>query len=174
VTPAPGGLQLNRDRDLAGRRWHPWFRRGLLALVALLPLLALTNLFGQHPETSIAKGDVAELEVYAPGQIRGGDMFEVRIHIHARETLSKPALVLNSGWFEQVTLNGVAPQSSTESGQGDQVAYHYDRIDAGKSMTVWIYFQVNPTDVGRREASILLRDGSETVASIHKTITVFP
>jgi hypothetical protein len=136
--------------------------------------LALANLFGQHPDTSTVDTPAAKLVVYAPKSLRGGDMFEVRVRIVAHESLQKPTLVLDPGWFEQITLNGIAPQPSDESGHGDQVLYHYSPLDAGKSMTVWIYYQINPTNVGHRSAGISLTDGAQTIASIPRNITVFP
>jgi hypothetical protein len=50
----PDGLNVERNRDLSGRARHPQFRRALLCLVAMLPLLALLNVFGQRPTVSSA------------------------------------------------------------------------------------------------------------------------
>jgi hypothetical protein len=50
----PDGLTLERNRDLRGRSGHAWYRRALLCLIAVLPILALLNVFGQHPTVSSA------------------------------------------------------------------------------------------------------------------------
>jgi hypothetical protein len=46
---APDLIVLARDRDLAGREWEAWVRRGLFALVCAVALLALLNVFGRRP-----------------------------------------------------------------------------------------------------------------------------
>src|SRR5213078_2810893 len=43
---APDEIDLGRDRDLRGRDKDLWIRRSLFALIALIPLLALFNVFG--------------------------------------------------------------------------------------------------------------------------------
>jgi hypothetical protein len=35
-------------------------------------------------------------------------------------------------------------------------------------------FQVNPTNVGHRTADVTLYDGGTKLATIHRTVTVFP
>jgi uncharacterized membrane protein YcaP (DUF421 family) len=47
----PDAIVLKRDRDLEGRQLDIWIRRGLMGLVAAVPLLALFNVFGQRPDT---------------------------------------------------------------------------------------------------------------------------
>jgi len=49
VADIPDTIVLRRHRDLQGRRNDVWFRRGLLALTAAIPILALFNVFGQRP-----------------------------------------------------------------------------------------------------------------------------
>lgn len=39
---------------------------------------------------------------------------------------------------------------------------------------LFIYFQVNPTNVGHRSQSVELRDGDERLAVVHRSITIFP
>jgi hypothetical protein len=66
------GLTLERNRDLQGRSGHVWYRRGLLCLVAMLPILTLLNVFGQRPSTTSAHGLAADLAVTAPARLRKG------------------------------------------------------------------------------------------------------
>jgi hypothetical protein len=44
-------VERNLDRVAAGRVWD---RRALLSLIAVLSVLALLNVFGQHPTVSTA------------------------------------------------------------------------------------------------------------------------
>src|SRR5437773_961957 len=66
VAEAPDGIVLRRHRDLDGRGWHLWVRRGLLAALALFVVLALLNVFGQRPSGAQKTVDAATLKVYAP------------------------------------------------------------------------------------------------------------
>ena len=59
----PDAIDLGRDRDLRGRRKDVWIRRSLMALVAVVPILGLFNLFGQRPTTSKAAVPAATLSV---------------------------------------------------------------------------------------------------------------
>ena len=171
---APGNLTLSRHRELDGRAWHPWVRRGLLTLLAAIPVLALLNVFGQHPTTSATGAGAASMSVYAPARIRSGDVFEARVRIAARRAIDKPSLVLESGWFEQTTLNAVVPEPTNESSNGGSVSLEYDRLAAGDEMTVWVHLQVNPTNVGSHDATIRLADGDRTLLTVPRTLTVFP
>src|SRR5207248_3294407 len=72
MSPAPETLTLTEHRDRRGRRWQEWARRGAMLAVALVPLLALLNVFGQRPETSSAATGTARLQVYAPARARSG------------------------------------------------------------------------------------------------------
>jgi hypothetical protein len=35
-------------------------------------------------------------------------------------------------------------------------------------------FQVNPTNVGRRQQSVELMDGNTSLLSFHRTVTIYP
>jgi hypothetical protein len=89
----PDGLTLERNRDLHRRSGHVWYRRALLALVAVLPVLALLNVFGQHPTTTSAHTLTADLAVTAPARLRSGLIFQVRVQVTARQDIAKPQLV---------------------------------------------------------------------------------
>jgi hypothetical protein len=82
----PEAIDLARDRDLRGRDKGLWIRRALLTLIALVPLLALFNVFGQRPTTAKATAPAATLSVYAPTKLRGGLLWEARFHITAHRS----------------------------------------------------------------------------------------
>jgi hypothetical protein len=50
----------------------------------------------------------------------------------------------------------------------------YDKLQAGQSLAVWLYFQVNPTNVGSHKEDISLYDGSTPLTRIRRSVTVFP
>jgi hypothetical protein len=174
IDGAPGSLTITRNQDLSGRGRHPVYRRALLALVGVLPVLALLNVFGQDPATSHADSPAASLNVTAPSRLRGGLLFQVRVEVMAHRTLGQPQVVMSRGWWEEMSVNSVEPQPSTESSSNGAVTLSYDKLQAGQSLVVWLYFQVNPTNVGKHTEDIALYDGQHRLARIHRSVTVFP
>jgi hypothetical protein len=50
----------------------------------------------------------------------------------------------------------------------------YGKLHAGHTLSVWMYFQANPTNVGKRTEDVELDDGSKAIAHIHRSLTIFP
>jgi hypothetical protein len=170
----PDGIVLNRHRDLDGRDNHPAIRRTLLALVAVLLVLGLVNLFGQRPSTSRAATPAAVLSVYAPSHVRGGLLYTARFHVTARADVKKALLVLDPGWFEGMQVNSIVPQPVQDASRNGRTVFDLGHIAEGHSSILWIQFQVNPTNVGRRSQNIELDDGPNVISTIHRSITVYP
>jgi hypothetical protein len=170
----PDGIVLRRHRDLDGRGYHPWFRRGILLLIAVFALVALLNVFGQRPDTSRAGTPAAILSVYSPSRARGGLLYTARFHVTALTNLRKVTLVLDPGWFEGMQVNSIIPQPVDESSQNGRVAFDLGHLPKGGSYILWIQFQVNPTNVGSRSQNVELFDGPSRLLSIHRSITLFP
>jgi hypothetical protein len=171
---APDVIDLGRHEKLEGRAWHVWLRRGLLAALALIPVLALLNVFGQRPQVDRASNAAAELEVNAPHRVRGGLLFMGRFTIEARQTLRSPALVLDPGWLEGMQINTVTPAPETEESRDGRVVYRYDTIPAGSTVVVYAEFQVNPTNVGHRSQSVSLEAAGAPALTVHRSVTVLP
>ena len=146
----------------------------LLCAVAVLPLLALLNVFGQHPTTSSASSGAASMNVTAPSRLRSGLIFQVRIQVSAHRDIKDLKIVLSKGWWESVSVNSIVPEPTEASSEEGSVALSYGSLPAGKQHVSWIYFQVNPTDVAKRSETIELRDGSTPLLTIHRSITIFP
>ena len=47
-------------------------------------------------------------------------------------------------------------------------------LGAGHKLVVWLQFQVNPTNVGRRSQDVELYDDTTLLATADRTVTVFP
>ena len=47
-------------------------------------------------------------------------------------------------------------------------------MPAGRRLTVYFQFQLDPTTVGRRRQDVVLRDGTREVTAVRRTVTVFP
>ena len=50
----------------------------------------------------------------------------------------------------------------------------YPPLGAGSSRVVWIYFQVNPTNRGTRSQDVVLADGSRQLATVRRSVVVWP
>jgi hypothetical protein len=174
VADIPDTIVLKRDRDLEGRAWEIWVRRGLFLLLPVVALLGLLNLFGQRPSTSAAAAGGATLKVYAPARVRGGLIYEARFRINARRDLKQATLVLSPGWLESMTLNTMEPSPVDEASDNGRLSLDLGHIPAGGSYLLFMQFQTNPTNVGHRDASVTLKDGNQTLLRLHRTVTIFP
>jgi hypothetical protein len=170
----PDGLTVERNVRLGGRVGHVWYRRVLLCLIAVLPVLALLNVFGQHPTVTTAKAPAADLKITAPARLRSGLIFQVRAQVTARRTIAKPQLVFSPGWWESMSVNSMEPDPSSQSSRNGSVVLTYDKLPAGHTLIVWIYFQANPTNVGKRTENVELDNGPTAIAHIHRSLTIFP
>jgi hypothetical protein len=174
VAQLPDGITLQRNRDLEGWTYSPWVRRALLCAIAVLPLLALLGFFGQKPSTSSAASSVASMSVTAPDRLRSGLIFQVRVRVVAEQEIKQLQIVFDRGWWNSMSVNSIAPEPSNETSHNGQVVLAYGNLPAGQSLICWIYFQVNPTNVGNRREDVELLDGSTPLLHIHRSLTVFP
>jgi hypothetical protein len=170
----PDGLTLERNGDLHGRSGHVWYRRALLCLVAVLPVLALLNVFGQRPTTTSAHTPTADLAVTAPARLRSGLIFQVRVQVTARQNIEKPQLVFDPGWWNSMSENSMEPNPSSQTNLDGRVVLSYNTLTAGHKLIVWLYFQVNPTNVGKRREDVELDNGSTAITRVHRSLTIFP
>jgi len=174
VAEIPSEIVLKRDRDLEGRAWQIWARRGLFALLPLVTLLALLDLFGQRPSSQTTSAAAADFTVYAPERVRSGVLFQARFRITAKSELKKAILVLDPGWFESMSVNSIQPQPTNQGSADGKMTLELGHIPAGEAYVLYIYFQVNPTNVGHRSQSVELLDGNERIAVVDRSITIFP
>ena len=171
----PDSIVLRRHRDLEGRRKDVWFRRGLLALVAVIPVLGLFNVFGQRPSRSTLATSAARLQVYAPTDVRGGDLYEGRFRISARRELKNAILVLDPGWAEGMSINTIEPGPLGEASRDGQLELTLGHIPQGQSYLLFMQFQVLPTNVAwRRPQNVELFDGGTHLLTIKRSVTVYP
>jgi hypothetical protein len=172
----PDGLSVERNRDYEGRfrRRAPWLRAVLLACVTAIPVLALLNVFGQRPSTTSAASPAASLSVTAPSRLRGGLMFQALVRVRPRREIHHLQLVFDQGWWESITVNSIEPEPESENSRGGTVVLEYGSWPAGKELVSRLNFQVNPTNVGTGSQDLALQDSGVTLASVHRSVTVFP
>jgi hypothetical protein len=175
VADVPDTLVLERNRDLAGLRRHPWPRWLILGAVALFALLGLLNVFGQRPVTTRDSAPAASLALYAPTHLRGGLLFSARFHIVAHRELKKATLVLDPGWLEGMAVNTMEPSPLGEASANGRLSLDLGHIAAGASYILFLQMQVNPTNIAwRRSQNVVLTDGSTPILRIHRTVNIFP
>ena len=175
MADVPDALVLKRNRDLEGRRFDIWVRRGLLALIAAIPVVALFNLFGQRPSTSTVVSPAASLKIYAPSHLRGGLLYEARFHVTARQDIKDAYLVLGPGWAEGMQMNTIEPSPVSEASNNGRLSLELGHIPAGQSHILFMEFQVNPTNIalGRRQ-TVWLTDGKTRLLTFERRLTIFP
>jgi hypothetical protein len=175
VTSAPETLTLKRHRDLDRlQRSGIVVRRVGYAVLAIIAVLGLLNVFGQRPSTATADVTAARFQLYAPSHLRGGLLYMARFRITAKEDLKNATLVLDPGWAESITINTIEPSPTEETSDNGRLSLALGRLAAGKSFLLFMQFQVNPTNIGRRSQNVELRDGDTHIATIRRTVTVFP
>ena len=170
----PDSIVLRRDRDLGPRRNDIWVRRGLFALICVVPVLALLNVFGQRPERSTGTAPAAQLTVSAPSRVRGGLLYQARFVITAKQKLTQASLVLDRGWLDGLTINTIEPSPVSESSKDGKLALDLGPISPGHSYLFALDYQVNPTTVGRQDQALTLYDGNRALITLHRTLTIFP
>jgi hypothetical protein len=174
MADVPDQLALERHRDLVGRERRPVARWVLLGLLGLFALAGLANVFGQRPDTQVVETQAARLKIYSPTKLRGGVYYETRFHIDALEEIREATLVLDPGWMEGMTLNSSVPAPVGEASRDGRIAFELGHIPEGQSHLLFLQFQVNPTNIGRRSADVDLTDGERLLAHVDRTVTIYP
>ena len=169
----PQFLTFKHNRDHP-ERMELALRRIFFSLLALVALAALLNVFGQRPTESLAAASVADLHVFAPEDIRGGLYYEGRITVEAKQEIDHATLVLDAAWTEQMQLNTIEPSPIGESSRDGKLALDFGHLDAGRKLVVFLQYQVNPTNTGRRSQDVELFDGETLLAEVNRTLTVYP
>jgi hypothetical protein len=174
VVDVPDTIDLERHRDLAGRSFSRPVRWVLIGLTSVVLVLGLLNVFGQRPDTLFADSTKAKLEVYAPAHLRGGLLYEARFTISAHEKLSHAVLLLSPGWAESQQMNTIEPSPVAQGSRDGDLYFTLGTVPKGQVYRLFLEFQVNPTNVGRRRADVALYDGNTRLLAVHRTITVYP
>lgn len=170
----PDGIVLARHRDLKGRGWHPWVRRGLVGVVALVALLALFGFVGQSTSTTRSETSAATLSVEAPDGVRGGLLYQARFTVLAHQELKHATLVLNEKWIDGLTVNTIEPSPVNEASRDGKLALELGHLAAGARHVLYVDYQVNPTTIGSRTLEAELNDGEQLVASLSRSLRIWP
>jgi hypothetical protein len=173
VAELPQYLTVEGNRD-AAETYELAGRRLFFALVAAAGLVAVLNVFGQRPEATTVSADAARLEVFAPTALRGGLYYEGRVTVEPRREIAKTTLVFDSGWTEQMQINTIEPSPVGEASRDGKLTLDFGHLGRGDKLVLYLQFQVNPTNVGRRSQDVRLYDDTTLLAMSNRTVTVFP
>ena len=174
ASTAPQGIRLGRDRDMKGRDWHRWVRWALLGLLGGFVALAAFNVFGQRPSSKTVESPEASLKVYSPTRVRGGLLWEARFTVRANEDVKDAQLVLSQGWLEGQSINTIEPSPVGQASRNGSLSLDLGHIRKGERYELYMQFQTNPTNIGRRDADVQLQDGPKLLLSVHRDLWVFP
>jgi hypothetical protein len=170
----PDGLSLEKHRELSGPGFNRPVRWVVLGLLVAFLLLGVFNLFGQRPSDTTVDTAKAKLELYAPSRLRGGLLYEARFTITAHQDVKRALLRFSPGWNEGQQLNTIEPSPIGQASRDGDMLLTLGHIPAGQKFRLFMQFQVNPTNIGHRAANVILYDGGERLATIYRTVTVFP
>ena len=151
-----------------------WTRRAVLCVLGVVVLLALLGRFGQPTKATTARGPAATMTLSAPETVRGGLFFQSLLEVRAQAAIEHPRLVLDDGWLEGMQVNSIEPAPVGEASRDGRVVLSYDALAAGDVLRVWLQFEVNPTNVGRRSYAVELDDAERPVTRMARQITVLP
>jgi hypothetical protein len=160
--------------DERGQRVGLIARRVVMTLFAAIALVALLGFFGQRATSSTAAGSGVTLKLEAPETVRGGIFFQARIEVTATRAVAQPRLVFDEGWLEGLQVNSIEPAAQSESSRDGRLVLSYDALGPGDRLRIYMQFEVNPTNVGRRSFGLELDDGQARVARIDRNLTVLP
>jgi hypothetical protein len=145
-----------------------------VAALAAISLLALFDTFGQCSRTTLEQGATATLSLQAPTRLRGGLVFTPEIVVMPTTDLRNGRIFLGRGWFQGMSVNTIEPSPSGEFSSGPWVILSFGPMQAGRAFHLWLSLQVNPTNVGSHGLDVALYDGPVPIASVHRSLFVFP
>ena len=170
----PDHLSVDRHRSLEGRRKAVILRRLAVAGLGAVLLAGLIGAFGQGVSTVVARGSSGTLAVSAPERVRGGLLFQARFEVVALAPLAKPTIVLEDGWLEGSTMNTLTPSPTRETSRAGSLELEFEPMRPGEILTIFADFQVNPAGFGRRAQRVELRDRGRVIATVPRSMTIFP
>jgi hypothetical protein len=151
-----------------------WGRRATMTVFVVIVLLAAVGFVGQRGTTTHAAAPAATLSLGAPKIVRGGLFFQARIEVVALKAIDHPRFVLGRGWAEGMQVNSTTPGPMSEASRDGLIVWSYPALAAGDKLSVWVQFQVDPTEPGRRDFSLELDDAQRALARVARKVTVLP
>jgi hypothetical protein len=167
-------LFAEMPRDGRGQVVGLWARRAVMTVFALISVAALIGFIGQRASDSVAASPTVRMRLSAPETVRGGLFFQSRIEIRALAAIEHPRLVLDTGWVEGMQVNSIEPGAESETSRDGLLVLSYGKLAPGDLLRVWLQFEVDPTNTGKRPYGFELDDEDRPLARIDRTLRVLP
>jgi hypothetical protein len=101
-------------------------------------------------------------------------LFQARFDIHANKEIKDAVLVLDSGWFESLTVNTIEPSPANETSSNGSLTLDIGNIPAGKIWRQYLDFQANPVNAGSQSQGVTLYDGNVPLLRLNRKLMVWP
>jgi hypothetical protein len=82
--------------------------------------------------------------------------------------------VLNEKWIDGLTVNTIEPSPVSEASRDGKLAFDLGHLAAGARYVLYVDYQVNPTTTGSRTLKAELDDGEQPVASLTRSLRIWP
>jgi hypothetical protein len=166
----PDGISPQHARTL-GRRGHA-NPLGLILLGAVM-LAAVLGFAGYEVDRSASANDVT-LSWHAPERIRNGEFLEMRITIQATRPIERLVLGVDEELWRDFTINTLIPAAAEELSQGGEFRFDFGAMEAGQSLLVKIYGQINPDAKGINSGMLRAYDGEQLLVEMPLRFEVLP
>lgn len=156
------------DRKL---QFYPWQLAGIM-LIALVPILALFNVFGEAVETTGATGTSLEVSVMYPARYRYKMIDPVQISVHNISSQSIPTVTvrIDRSYLDSFSNVTLTPSAKTIT----EDAYEVELTDLKAGETRRVVAEIQAEKYGSHEAVIAtVPEGAEPVEVSIETF-VFP
>ena len=88
--------------------------------------------------------------------------------------MKNAVLRLAPGWAEGQSINQIEPAPLGQASRNGDMLFTLGHIPAGTKYRLFMEFQVDPTNVGRRSADVTLYDGGTKLVHLDRTLTFYP
>ena len=152
-------------------QFYPWQIAGVI-LIALVPILALFNVFGEALETTSAAGPDLEVSILYPARYRYKMIDPVQISVHNISAQAIPTVTvrIDRAYLDSFSNVTLTPSAKTITGE----AYEVELTDLKAGETQQVVAEIQAEEYGWHEAVIAtVPEGAEPVEVSIATF-VFP
>ena len=144
-----------------------------LVVFAAVMVLGVTGVLGREADWRADVNGV-DLAVHTSEIIRNGEFFEMRVSVEADEPIGELVIGVESGLWEDMTVNTMIPAASDETGTDGEFRFTFAELEAATPFVLKVDLQVNPDIVAGNRGAVTVYDGEEPLATTEVTITVLP
>jgi len=98
----------------------------------------------------------------------------MRFRIRAKRLVSKPVLAVDTGVWEDITINTGIPAPIEEAYRNGAFEFTFGRLEAGEELLYKVDGQINPDFRGANSGKVRLYDGERQAAEIQYDLVVRP